>query len=284
MNPSFGAPSRRSVSALAAWSVPVVAVALAAPAAVASETLSAPAEQEGWNVAARSGTSLSSGGLSGYTGFAFQETAGRVPAPVIAFVETYILDITATWSEFESSSSARAEALGLAASVMLATLVAPTSTTAGVSVGAWSAVAGPSDQGPTYGIYNGVINGGVWNQVIRWRATRTVTVTQLGALGQAGYSEVASVERPYGSQTTAFSFSLTPVAGSGTVADDDTPVLRGTVTVAPNPGPPSNGGGGTFQPDRGGNGPTIPPSPPGGTPFPQPTTGNPTSGPSIPVR
>lgn len=283
MHPSSDAPSRRSVSALALWSAPVVALAVAAPAAAASAP--AASEQEGWNVAARSGRDLSSGELTGYTGFAFAETAGLRPAASIAFVETCTVDITAEWSQFSDGSAARSAAASLADSVLKATLVAPASTTAGVVAGPWSAVDGPTDFGPTRGYMGDQIESGVWRQVIRWRATRTVSLVQLGAWGQAGYSDVATVERPYGSQVTAFSFALAPVAGSGATTADDAPVLQGSVTVGANPyAPPTPGGGGSVPvsgpgtPSSGGG--VIIPSGPSGGYSPPPPFGGPSPSPT----
>lgn len=290
VTPSSDAPSRRSVSVLALWSAPVVALAVAAPALAASAP-PAGAEQEGWNVAARSGRDLSSGGLTGYTGFAFTETAGLTPASSIAFVETCTVDITAEWSQFSDGSSARSAAASLAASVLRATLVAPASATAGVVAGPWSAVEGPTDVGPKVGLAGDQIESGIWRQLIRWRATRTVSLVQLGAGGQAGYSDVAAFERPYGSQVTAFSFSLAPVAGSGATTGDDAPLLQGTVTVGASPyAPPTPGGGGSvpvYDPGTPGGGGTTPvtpgsggsysPPPPfgGSSPSPTPTRSDP---------
>lgn len=287
MTPSSDAPSRRSVSALALWSAPVVALAVAAPALAASAPPTG-AEQEGWDVAARSGRDLSSGGLTGYAGFAFTETAGLVPAASIGFVETCTVDVTAEWSQFSDGSAARSAAATLADSVLRATLIAPASITAGVVLGAWSAVDGPTDVGPKVAYLGDQIEAGTWRQVIRWRATRTVSLVQLSARGQAGYSEVAAVERPYGSQATAFSFALAPVAGSGATTGDDAPLLQGTVTVgaAPYtpPTPPTPGGGGSapvFDPGTPGGGGTTPVTPgSGGGYSPPPPLGGPTPTPT----
>ncbi|WKK71019.1 hypothetical protein Q0F99_15290 [Rathayibacter oskolensis] len=155
MNPVLDAPSRRSVSALALWSAPVVALAVAAPAAAAS--VSPSSEQDGWNIAARAGRGLSSGGLIDYTGFAFQETAGRTPAASVAFVETCTVDITVVWGQYLDGAPARAEAAALAASLLSAVLVAPAAS-AGVVVGAWSAVDGPRTSSPERLITNGGVN------------------------------------------------------------------------------------------------------------------------------
>lgn len=236
MNPPSDAPSRRSVSSLALWSAPVVALAVAAPAASASGPAALDAEQPGWNVAARSGRGISSGGLTGYTGFAFEETAGLVPAPVVSFVETVVIIVTANWGSPASAQAGRDAAAVTARAVMTAVLIPPRQQTPGVGVGAWSVV-GPTDVGLTLELRDSI--GGTddsgYLQRIRWQATRTVEVASLGASGQAGYSVVADCQKPYGSLFTSLDISLAPVAGSGSVAGDDSPGLQGIVTEAPRP-------------------------------------------------
>jgi hypothetical protein len=222
--PTNAGPSRRNVAKVAAWTIPAIAVAAAAPMAAASP-------QAGWNVAVTSGSALSVAGLNAFTGFAIRETAAKTPLTPLTFTETYTIHVDISWL-------ASSGAVGKAASLLIAsTLVATLSTaalvtnaigakTANTTLGAWSALSGPVETAlPDTGSFPLVRR----HARETWTATRTVTVTGLIASGSAGFAPFINFQglTPLQGLLPVISYTLTANPGSGgALTTDDTSTLN----------------------------------------------------------
>ena len=205
---------RRTLVKGAAWSLPVIALAVGTPARAASAD---------WNISLAANCLVGVVGVGVIPGYSIHETSGKTPTlSPLTFVETYQTVIPLTWSGANIAHAAIklvADTFANALALVFLTTGSIGGKSAGITIGGWSAFTGVESNIVQVG---GAI-GGHGSSTMTYTATRTVTVVGMTGGGTMGYGYVAGLTFPsLGSGLTASNTSnLTAIGGSGGVSSGD---------------------------------------------------------------
>ncbi|WP_146080628.1 MULTISPECIES: hypothetical protein [unclassified Pseudoclavibacter] len=179
-------PSRRKIIKGAAWSAPIIATAVAAPFAAASER---------WNIAIGQGCLVGIAGLDLLPGFRIAETTNTLPPATLTFTQSIVYSGSYNFLFAEGAQRAAAQLIGTTNLGLYFVAGIISSLSSNATATAYSGSLTSSSYQETGRASNGL--GGTRVDFTMTRS-RTITVTNLGAGGTAGigYLLNASVTLP----------------------------------------------------------------------------------------
>ena len=199
---------RRTLVKGAAWSLPVIALAVGAPAASASTP---------WNIGLSAGCLVGVVGVNVIPGYTIHETTGTKPTKdPLTFTETFTTVVPITWTGGTIGHGlikGTADAFALALGLVFLTASSIGGKSSALTISGWSAFTGV--ESPAY-VNQGI--GGSGRSVVTYTATRTVSAVGMVGGGTFGYGYVAGLSIPSlgtGLTTATTQSVLTATGGSG---------------------------------------------------------------------
>lgn len=223
-----GGIDRRTIVKGAAWSLPVIAIAVGAPAQAASG--------DTWNIKLAGGCLVGVAGVGLLPGYSIKETLNHTPTVnPLTFIETFTTTIPISWVGGLGHVVSRTAALTLAATTYatvgtLFLLVGSIGGKSGnVSIGSFPSAIGATGSET---VLTGTTTG-AGTSIITYTATRTVSVSSMVAGSTVGYAYIAGLSLStitvpgltIGSQLTATGGS------GGKSSGDDTAALTQNILI-----------------------------------------------------